>query len=253
MPLFPKYVETESRRESTTYIHEKNTPRIYAKRLSSITSEYMYAWLLVRKFHYSQYPSLEHFLLAINLALYCSLFFLRKTHLQFITLEYFGTLTNVHVWFLFKDSVSYSMVIIHLPWSCISIASYNYQGLLFLLPMRKRHNLYLVGSTVTLTDSLNGLGFSWVASYLSSLEYEESFPNPSGLLGLSENSTPFFWVSGAKLFEAPPCALSSVSDFSRNIESSSKITLCCLRYSFIQDPKVRNLWFLWCTWWRYTS
>ena len=30
-PCFPKYVETESRRESATYIREKNTPRIHAK------------------------------------------------------------------------------------------------------------------------------------------------------------------------------------------------------------------------------
>ena len=30
-PRFPKYVETESRRESATYIREENTQRIHAK------------------------------------------------------------------------------------------------------------------------------------------------------------------------------------------------------------------------------
>jgi len=30
-PRFPKYVETESRRESAMYIHKENTPRIYVK------------------------------------------------------------------------------------------------------------------------------------------------------------------------------------------------------------------------------
>ena len=30
-PRFPKYAEMGSRRESATYIHEENTPRIYAK------------------------------------------------------------------------------------------------------------------------------------------------------------------------------------------------------------------------------
>jgi len=31
MSRFPKYMETELRRESATYIREKNTPRIHAK------------------------------------------------------------------------------------------------------------------------------------------------------------------------------------------------------------------------------
>ena len=31
MLRFSKYVKTESRQESATYIHEKNTPHIYAK------------------------------------------------------------------------------------------------------------------------------------------------------------------------------------------------------------------------------
>ena len=41
-PRFPKYVETESRREPATYIHEENTPRIHAKLKVARTSYKIY-------------------------------------------------------------------------------------------------------------------------------------------------------------------------------------------------------------------
>ena len=55
--------------------------------------------------------------LAMSLTLYCLLSFLRNTYLQPVAMESFERSTNVHVWFLSKDSIFYSMAVIHLPWS----------------------------------------------------------------------------------------------------------------------------------------
>jgi len=83
---------------------------------------------------------------------------------------------------------------------------------------------YLISGSVTQRSSL-------LLSILlfSPSESEESSSDSSGL---SENSTPFFWVF-AKLFEAPPFALSFISDLSCNINSSSKITSLLVKVLFV--------------------
>jgi len=90
--------------------------------------------------------------------------------------------------------------------------------------MRKRHDQqYLIGGTVTLTGRFNSLSCSWVASCLSPSGPEKFSSDPLVFLGLPENSTFFFWVS-VELSKVPPYAFSFISDFSYNIDSSSKTT-----------------------------
>jgi len=108
-----------------------------------------------------------------------------------MALESFGRSTNVHVWFLSKDSISCSMAIIHLLWSPASIASLQLSGSHVSVTNAKEtwssFQQYLVGGNVTLTDRLNSLGRSSVATCSSPSEYEEFSSDSSGFLGLAEN------------------------------------------------------------------
>jgi len=107
---------------------------------------------------------------------------------------------------------------------------------------------YLLGGTVTLTDRLNDLDCSWVASCSSQSESGDFLSDPSSFLESSKNSTPFIWAS-AELFGSPSCALSSISDLSYNIDLHQRPHLYWWKRSLSSDPKICNPKLLWWTWW----